>query len=162
MNMSRPNDEVNPGYEASDVSPNAIWIVAAGIVVGVVLVIVAVTWLYGYLHRRDLASQQRSAMDRVTTAVAGTGPRFPEPRLQVAPQEDLAAFRAREESVLHSYGWIDRQAGVVRIPIERAMDIIAQRGLPVRGQPNAPKPTRTTLDMQQARPLQIAPSEPPK
>jgi hypothetical protein len=59
---------------------------------------------------------------------------FPEPRLQLAPREDLRALRAWEEAALNSYGWIDRTAGVVRLPIERAMDLIVQRGLPVRAQ----------------------------
>jgi hypothetical protein len=160
--MSSPNQETNPGFEATDVSPNAIWLVTAGIVVSVAVVIMAVTWMFHYLIRRDLASQQRSEIDRVTKAVAATRPNFPAPRLQVAPQVDLAALRAREDADLNGYGWVDRKAGVVRIPIERAMDLLVQRGLPVRGQPNAPKPRFTPLDMQQARPLQISPTEAPR
>jgi hypothetical protein len=160
--MSSQNQEAKPGYEATDVNPNAVWFAAVGLVVSVALAIAAVTWMFHYLQRRDFAAQQRSATDRVTAAVAATRPQFPEPRLQVAPAVDLAAWRAREDAVLNSYGWIDQKAGVVRIPIDRAMDLIVQRGLPVLGQPNAPKPTRTTLDMQQARPLQREPSEAPK
>jgi hypothetical protein len=160
--MSSPNQETNPGFEATDVSPNAIWLVTAGIVVSVAVVIMAVTWMFHYLIRRDLASQQRSEIDRVTKAVAATRPNFPAPRLQVAPQVDLAALRAREDADLNGYGWVDRKAGVVRIPIERAMDLLVQRGLPVRGQPNAPKPRFTPLDMQQASPLQISPTEAPR
>lgn len=56
----------------------------------------------------------------------------PQPRLQVEPRLDLDRLHAGEEAQLHSYGWVDRNAGVVRIPIERAMDIVAQQGLPVR------------------------------
>ncbi len=41
-------------------------------------------------------------------------------------------MRAAEEKILHSYGWIDQQKGIVRIPIERAMELTAQRGLPAR------------------------------
>ena len=47
--------------------------------------------------------------------------------MSVAPA-DLAKFRAWEDSQLNSYGWVDRTAGVVHIPIERAMEIIAQQG----------------------------------
>ena len=61
----------------------------------------------------------------------------PEPRLQEDPALDLAVFRKREEERLSTYGWIDRPNGVVRIPIERAMEIIAREGLPAR------KPTET-------------------
>jgi hypothetical protein len=56
----------------------------------------------------------------------------PEPRLQVSAPKDLKQYRAGQEEILHSYGWVDENAGIVRIPIERAMDILAQKGLPVR------------------------------
>jgi hypothetical protein len=54
----------------------------------------------------------------------------PGPRLQTSARADLARFRAHEEQTLNSYGWIDRNKGLVRIPIERAMNLLAQRGLP--------------------------------
>jgi hypothetical protein len=57
----------------------------------------------------------------------------PGPRLQVAAPEDLAQYKARQNEILSSYGWVDQKAGIVRIPIERAMDILLQQGLPVRG-----------------------------
>jgi hypothetical protein len=57
----------------------------------------------------------------------------PEPRLQPTPGVDLQKFRAEEEKVLHNYGWVDAGSGIARIPIERAMELTAQRGLPVRG-----------------------------
>ena len=56
----------------------------------------------------------------------------PEPRLQAVPAQDLEAFRARELERLSTYGWVDRQAGVVHLPIERAMELVAKDGLPVR------------------------------
>ncbi len=56
----------------------------------------------------------------------------PAPRLQVAPVEDLARYQAAQASALNSYGWVDQQAGVVRIPIDRAMNLLLERGLPAR------------------------------
>jgi hypothetical protein len=53
----------------------------------------------------------------------------PEPRLQVTPEKDLAALRAEEKAALEGYGWVDRAAGRVRIPIERAMALVAERGV---------------------------------
>jgi hypothetical protein len=51
--------------------------------------------------------------------------------------------------VLHSYGWVDRAAGIVRMPIDRAMEVLAEHGLPTRAQPpestvrpTAPEPSR--------------------
>lgn len=74
------------------------------------------------------------------------------PHLQIMPVEDLNAFRAREEVELNSYGWIDRTAGVVRIPITRAMDLLLERGLPVRTGTNAATTGPSTYELQQQRP----------
>jgi hypothetical protein len=64
----------------------------------------------------------------------------PPPRLQPHPQRDMARLRAAAEQQLNSYSWVDRPNGVVRIPIERAMNLILERGLP-RPQPlDAAKP----------------------
>jgi len=56
----------------------------------------------------------------------------PEPRLQANPMLDLKKYRAAEEAELKSYGWVDRPNGVVRIPVERAMELVLERGLPAR------------------------------
>ena len=55
----------------------------------------------------------------------------PEPRLQRFPQRDMREMRANEERLMHQYAWVDPDKGIVKIPIDRAMDLIAQRGLPV-------------------------------
>src|SRR5689334_704243 len=57
---------------------------------------------------------------------------FPQPQLQTTPVLDLKAIREEEERTLHSYGWVDKPKGVVRLPIDRAMDLMVQRGLPAR------------------------------
>ncbi len=54
----------------------------------------------------------------------------PEPRLQTNPREDLRDLRAQEDAILNSYGWVDRAAGSVHIPIDRAMEIVLERGIP--------------------------------
>ena len=58
----------------------------------------------------------------------------PSPRLQtMATQKlDLVKTRAGEDQVLNTYAWVDRKTGVVRIPVDRAIELLAQRGLPVR------------------------------
>jgi hypothetical protein len=50
----------------------------------------------------------------------------PAPRLQASPTSDLAALRAEEQTVLETYGWQDRNTGVVRIPIARAMALVVE------------------------------------
>jgi hypothetical protein len=54
----------------------------------------------------------------------------PEPRLQANPREDLREFRQREDAILNSYGWVDKGAGIARIPIDEAIRITVQKGLP--------------------------------
>src|SRR5262249_41523945 len=62
----------------------------------------------------------------------------PEPRLQPeppewrTPREDLRDFRRQEDETLNTYGWADKNAGAVRIPISEAMKLTVQRGLPAR------------------------------
>jgi hypothetical protein len=56
------------------------------------------------------------------------------PRLETNERLEIKDFRTQEEQTLNSYGWVDQPNGVVRIPIERAMQLLAQRGLPTRPQ----------------------------
>jgi hypothetical protein len=56
----------------------------------------------------------------------------PEPRLQTTPVTDLKEMRAAEDKILNGYSWVDQAHGVVRVPIDRAIDMLAQRGLPSR------------------------------
>jgi hypothetical protein len=62
----------------------------------------------------------------------------PEPRLQNSPFDDLKRLQAEEEKALSSYGWVDRKAGIARIPIERALEIASQGGLPPAPAPPVP------------------------
>ena len=54
----------------------------------------------------------------------------PSPNLQVDPRQQLLDLRAEEERILTTYGWIDRAHGLTRVPIDRAMDLLVERGLP--------------------------------
>lgn len=56
----------------------------------------------------------------------------PAPQLEVTEIEDLAAQRAAESQILSSYGWVDREHGIVRIPIGEAIDRLAASHLPAR------------------------------
>jgi hypothetical protein len=61
----------------------------------------------------------------------------PQPRLQADPVQDLKQLRAKEERVLKSYGWVDRTNGVVRIPVDHAIDLIVEKGLPPKPEASA-------------------------
>jgi hypothetical protein len=103
------------------------------LVVITVLVFVLMGWLF------NAFSTRQAARDLPPAPLAQTRPaQPPEPHLQVAPSKELQLLRAAEEAVLQSYGWVDQAAGVVRLPIERAMELLLERGLPVRpGVPGA-------------------------
>lgn len=79
--------------------------------------------------------------------------RFPTPRLQTDDgNQDVADLHEREDLLLNHYSWVDVSKGKVRIPIERAMELIAQRGLPV-----APKVEQAPLMTGDQRPEVAAP-----
>ena len=63
------------------------------------------------------------------------------PRLQPIPANEIFEFRQRENAVLSEYGWVDRNAGTVHIPIEQAKELLLQRGLPSRPAPSASEAT---------------------
>ena len=75
---------------------------------------------------------------------------FPEPRLEDNERTELSPFRYMEEEQLNSYGWVDQNAGVVHIPIDRAMELVAQRGLPTTPQAGAVPPSPVNLAEQAA------------
>src|SRR5437588_7097257 len=71
------------------------------------------------------------------------------PRLQISPQIDLGQFKRREQEELTSYGWVNRTAGIVRIPIQKAMDVLLEKGLPTNQSPDGVGPS--PLQLQQLK-----------
>ena len=115
-------------HEESDVNIRAILGFGAGmIVVGIVLAL-AVFVLFGYFNSRESAK----VAPEYPLAAAPESRLPPEPRLQINPREDLQSLRANEDATLSGYGWVDKNAGIVRIPIDQAMKLTLQRGLPAR------------------------------
>lgn len=66
--------------------------------------------------------------EELVSPLATPGAFPPEPRLQVKPYEELQRLHAHENEILSSYGWQDQKSGIVHIPIDKAMDLVAQRG----------------------------------
>ncbi len=116
------------GYERRDLSLRVVGIFFLGLTVAVAGVLLLMAWLFDYFDARE------ARRDTPPSPLAGAPSPPPEPRLQVNAPKDLKAMRAAEDAALNTYGWVDRKAGVVRIPIDRAMDLLAERGLPARGQ----------------------------
>jgi hypothetical protein len=79
-------------------------------------------------------ADRQAAEGRVYPGIAAIGlPGSTAPKLLVDEPANLDALRAREREVLTTYGVVDPAAGTYRIPIERAKDLLIERGLPVRG-----------------------------
>jgi hypothetical protein len=116
------NKKPPAGFEETDVNVVAVGKFAVALVVMTVLSMVLLVGVFKYFQSQDGGRARSVDPAKV----------FPQPQLQTSPIPDLKAIRAAEEQVLTSYGWADREKGVVRIPIARAMDLLVQRGLPVR------------------------------
>lgn len=110
-------------HEHTDMSITSILWFALSLVVTAILVHLVLAWLYAYFDAHKEGGEAVSPF-----APPRTLP--PYPRLQVSPPMELRNFRAKEDQVLTTYGWVDKSKGVVRIPIDRAMDLILERGMP--------------------------------
>jgi hypothetical protein len=87
--------------------------------------------------RQDLTSNAVMEQNQLNQMVQ----RFPTPRLQIDDgNQEIAEMHTREDLLLDNYSWIDRTSGKVRIPITRAMQIIAEHGLPVAPQEEQTEP----------------------
>jgi hypothetical protein len=116
------------------------------LLVTALLIHVALYFMELHFKKRELREKGPRSQQQIRSAVARTAPAFPEPRLQLSPPADMAAFRAREEAELSTYGWVNKTSGIVRIPIQRAMEILAQRGLPA-GNTNVNEKGKSELDL---------------
>src|SRR5262249_22223125 len=107
-------------HEKQDV--DAVFLVKFGI--GMILLgIVILLGLWG-LFNYFAARQERLGPHPSAWAASDAQKLPPEPRLQLAPQIDLKELRAAEDQILNNYAWVDPDKRIVRIPIERAMDLI--------------------------------------
>ena len=125
--------DINPQvhHEKSDVNIIAIFAFGAGLIVAAGIVALLIFVLFRFFDVREAARVPLA----YPLAISREGALPPEPRLQTNPREDLADLLAKEDARLTSYGWVDKNAGVVRIPIDEAMKLTLQRGLPARQEP---------------------------
>jgi hypothetical protein len=126
-----PAEAARVGHEMSDVNLGGVVVFALGLVITLVVLYLVLWMLFAFLAE----TATRRAVRQYPLA-AGRQERLPpSPRLQLNPREDLRELRSAEDAVLNSYGWLDRNGGVVHIPIDEAMKLAVQRGLPARGKP---------------------------
>jgi hypothetical protein len=108
------------GYEKRDLAPRTIALFAAGGAVVILLAAALALWMVQSATRRHSALQSPRPQAQAREGLA-------EPRLQVQGFNELREMRRAEESLLTSYGWLDREKGLVRIPVERAMELLAEK-----------------------------------
>ncbi|HEY5706246.1 MAG TPA: hypothetical protein VIS96_11795 [Terrimicrobiaceae bacterium] len=132
-----------PPYEKGDVHFRGVLIFALALAVGVVLTLFLVGGMIALL-----AQHPPSAIRASPTGTPAVVP--PPPALQAQPWEDLRRYRDEQNRILLNYAWIDRKTGVVRIPIERAMELVIERG------PTPSGGERTPLEMRQQKALEKA------
>jgi hypothetical protein len=135
------NNEAPETYEHQDLSADSILYFLLTIVIVTVVCMFGIRGLYSFLDHREKASQPAvnplvTSIPQDTQHVPPGYPQtsFPSPRLEEDERGQLNGIKRAEDNTLYSYGWVDEKAGTVRIPIERAMDLLVQRGLPVRSQ----------------------------
>ena len=120
----------NPGthHEESDVNIRGVFGFAIALTIVVIVMLLVVGLFFRYYEARESAK----GMADYPLAVPQQD-RLPAlPRLQSNPRQDLLDLRAQEDRILSSYGWADKNAGAVRIPIDEAIRLTIQRGLPAR------------------------------
>ena len=123
-------------YEHTDINPAigynfAIWL-AVAMVMSLGIVYGTFWYFEGQQAATDAATQQ-------FPLAAGLEKEPPMPRLQAQPFKDVYLLRRGQGERLDSYGWVDKDNGLVHIPIERAMELTLQHGLPARaGEPGRP------------------------
>lgn len=115
-----------PSYERKDVSLKAVLIFAASLVVAAVVIHWAVERFYVRLGRwyPPTIYGARQNPPSITPLP---------PQLQANPGAEMAELRKRDLELLNSYGWVDKNSGTIRIPIERALELSLKRAAQKQG-----------------------------
>lgn len=135
-NQSMVNHE---GYEREDLSSRGVFFFMAGLALFALIIYLIVFGMYRFLDTYEKAHQPAMSplvtpQTDTRTVTAEDTKSFPQPRLEENERTQLNQIIEDEDRKLATYNWVDKDKGVVQIPIERAMDLIAERGLPVRSQ----------------------------
>jgi len=145
------------GHEERDA--NVKWIF--GLVGFLAVTVIVIQFGMGAMLRGMKKKPAPADLWRLVRQPASAAPGQPSyPRLQLSAPADLQAFRAREENELNTYGWVDRTSGIVRVPIDRAMDLLLEKGLPARTGTNEGPPGPSSYDLIQQRSLERRPGSP--
>jgi hypothetical protein len=137
--MPNPNMTNHDGFEQEDLSSRSALYFLAGLVLVCVVVYLIVFGMYRFLDSYATAHQPpMSPMVKPEADTRAVTPenaeKFPQPRLEENERTQFRSFIEDQDRKLATYDWVDKDRGTVRIPIDRAMELIAQRGLPVHAE----------------------------
>jgi hypothetical protein len=113
------------GHEQSDVDVRSVSKFGIGLCLGLIAAGFLMWFLFDRFARRETANMVKPAV----MEAANPQKEPPEPRLEAHPRIDLKDYLAAEDRLVNSYGWVDPEKGIVRIPVSRAMDLMAKEGL---------------------------------
>lgn len=113
------------GYEKQDVGFRFAMLFIVGIILLTVASMIFLLVIYPVLTPEG-ARARRETVQEVQRRL----PPPPNPILQANPAVDMQRFREQEERKVSTYGWVDERRGIVRVPVERAMEMVAEKGLP--------------------------------
>jgi hypothetical protein len=139
MTDHRKHQHDDLGFEREDLGAKPVFGFILSLVISGILIYYVIWGVFHFLDSYDKKHQQaRTPLIKVETNTRDVQTqmiqRFPEPRLEDNERTELNGFRYSEEEQLNSYGWVDKNAGIAHIPIEQAMQSIAQKGLPTTPQ----------------------------
>lgn len=117
------------GHEGQDADIRPIVLTGIGLALTVVVVGAIVYGIFRYLETHPITSVQSNPMAVFDSQIP------PAPRIEEHPAIEIQELHAQEDQTLSTYGWIDKNKGVVRIPIDRAIELQLQRGFPTRKEP---------------------------
>jgi hypothetical protein len=127
----RPGENPQVSHERKDVNVFQITAFGIALLLGCIVVAFAMWALFDFLYHRESARN----VPRPTAMMVERQNLPPEPRLQAIPKIELSRLKNNEMQILTSYGWLDQSKGIVRIPINVAIDIVAKKGLPSKPTP---------------------------
>jgi hypothetical protein len=124
--MERASQQHPPGHEMRDARIAPIVLTGAGLALTVAIVGLIVYGVFQYLETHPATSARANPMSAEESQIP------PAPRIEEHPAIEIQQLHSQENSILSTYGWTDKKAGVVRIPIDRAMELQLERGFPTR------------------------------
>jgi hypothetical protein len=130
----KPNDPIDAsaGWEKRDVNIKGLFQFAFWMAVVLMVTLVGMRFTFDFFKRVEPLGSTASPLVTTTDRMLP-----PSPRLQVQPHQELEDYCVAQQQAVSTYAWVNQSSGVVRIPVDRAMQLILERGLPARSAADA-------------------------